>query len=256
MGRVATRVMAGKGWHVIMTVRNMQKGQTLLKELLEEQPNISLELQELEMSSRESIQAFAERMNGRQIDALFHNAGIMQRNYTTTKEGIETTMAVNFLHSALLINLLTPMFPKGAHIVNMVSLTTRFAHLDISWPQWSPSRFQQLKTYSSSKLAFLLWTIAYKRHNPDLIVNVSDPGIVDSNMITMHRWYDPLADIFFRPFIKTPQQGVAPALRALEATESLLYYVGGKNRSIPHKFLDNSLCDELYRQVNMICPTR
>ena len=26
-------------------------------------------------------------------------------------------------------------------------------------------------------------------------------------MITMHRWFDPIADLLFRPLIKTPEQG-------------------------------------------------
>lgn len=31
----------------------------------------------------------------------------------------------------------------------------------------------------------------------------------------MHMWFDPLTDIFFRPFIRTPRQGAATAIRLL-----------------------------------------
>ncbi|KAA4709165.1 oxidoreductase, partial [Bacteroides intestinalis] len=34
-------------------------------------------------------------------------------------------------------------------------------------------------------------------------------------IITMHMWFDPLTDIFFRPFIRTPRQGAATAISLL-----------------------------------------
>ena len=47
----------------------------------------------------------------------------------------------------------------------------------------------------------------------------ADPGVVNTGIITQHRWYDPLADVFFRPFIKSPEKGSIPLYRA--ATESV-----------------------------------
>lgn len=32
-----------------------------------------------------------------------------------------------------------------------------------------------------------------------ITVNAADPGIVSTDIITMHQWFDPLTDIFFRP---------------------------------------------------------
>ena len=51
-------------------------------------------------------------------------------------------------------------------------------------------------------------------------VNCADPGIVDTGMISMQRWYDPIADALFRPFIRNPRQGAEPALRATYAEAS------------------------------------
>ena len=48
-----------------------------------------------------------------------------------------------------------------------------------------------------------------------IIVNAADPGIVSTKIITMHMWFDPLTDIFFRPFIRTPRQGAATAISLL-----------------------------------------
>ena len=48
-----------------------------------------------------------------------------------------------------------------------------------------------------------------------IVVNAADPGIVSTDIITMHMWFDPLTDIFFRPFIRTPLQGAATAIHLL-----------------------------------------
>lgn len=36
-----------------------------------------------------------------------------------------------------------------------------------------------------------------KIRDKGISVNAADPGIVDSDMITMHSWVDPLANLFF-----------------------------------------------------------
>ena len=48
-----------------------------------------------------------------------------------------------------------------------------------------------------------------------IAVNAADPGIVSTDIITMHAWFDPLTDIFFRPFIRTPLQGADTAIHLL-----------------------------------------
>ena len=45
-----------------------------------------------------------------------------------------------------------------------------------------------------------------------ITVNAADPGIVSTNIITMHQWFDPLTDLFFRPFIRTPKKGASTAV--------------------------------------------
>lgn len=49
----------------------------------------------------------------------------------------------------------------------------------------------------------------------EITVNAADPGIVSTDIITMHQWFDPLTDILFRPFIRTPRQGADTAIGLL-----------------------------------------
>lgn len=250
MGRVAVKKMAEEGYPVVMACRNLEKGEAIRQEILQEVPGAVIEQIELQLASRESVRQFVNALGDRKIAGLFNNAGIKNSRYHVAESGIEHTMEVNYLAPALLTILLTPLFETEAKIVNMVSLTTKYAHIDINWPEWGSDRFSQLRTYGSTKLAFLYFSIAYARQNPSLFVNVADPGIVDSNMISMDKWYDPLADIFFRPFIKTPEQGVRPALSALHTEKQLCYFVGKKENPIPSRFLENKLVEQLWQQLH------
>ena len=49
-----------------------------------------------------------------------------------------------------------------------------------------------------------------------LYVDGADPGIVDTNIITQHRWYDSLADVLFRPLILSPERGAARITKYLK----------------------------------------
>ena len=48
----------------------------------------------------------------------------------------------------------------------------------------------------------------------------ADPGIVNTGIITMHRWYDTLANIVFRPFIKSAKEGAEPIINAIRHRSS------------------------------------
>lgn len=249
MGRVAVKAMASEGYPVVMACRNPDKAHEVRRQVMNDCPDAVVEIHSLDLMSQASVRTFVAGLEGRKIAALFNNAGVIARSYNLTEDGYEQSMAVNYLNPALLTTLLIPSFEKGGRVVNMVSLTTKLARLDMDWQDRKPESFSRLSFYSSSKLAFLYFSIALARRYPELVVNVSDPGIVDSNMISMGKWFDPLADIFFRPFINSPEKGVAPALKALHADSSLHYYVGKSAKPIPARFVSSPMVDSLSAQL-------
>lgn len=250
MGAVAVSRMAAEGYPVIMACRNLKKGEELRGRILSSQPDACLELVRLDLESSAGVDEFVKAMEGLTFSGIFNNAGVISRDFSMTEDGIEHTMAVNFVNPARLTLKLLPQFEQGAHIVNMVSLTTKYAHLDENWKSLGEKEFSQLGTYGRTKLALLYFSIALARHCPQFHVNVSDPGVVNSNMISMGRWFDPLADIFFRPFISSPEKGVAPALRALHFDGSMQYFVGKGHKDIPSSFCQSAMPEILWQSFD------
>ena len=91
----------------------------------------------------------------------------------------------------------------GSRIVNTLSCTYRIGRVDGRLLEPDPERYARFRAYGTSKLALLLFSIELREQvaRQGIGVFAADPGIVDTNMITMHRWFDPIADLLFRPLI-------------------------------------------------------
>ena len=209
----------------------------------------------LDISNPDSINSFVQSLTnqGIRIDALLNNAGTLLPSYSTTPQGFERVTATNYLGTYLLTRQLLPLFNPGAHIVCTVSLTCHFAHVDRNFLNLSPRNYSQLGTYANSKFAVALFAQELQRRYPDrLVVNLTDPGIVNSRMLSMHRWFDPLADLFFRPFTKSPAKGAQPALNALAANCSLQLFRGRSHSNIPRRWIQPDLAAWLWQQTEQL----
>jgi NAD(P)-dependent dehydrogenase (short-subunit alcohol dehydrogenase family) len=121
------------------------------------------------------------------------NAGVSMMNWTTTKDGFETTLQVNDLSIGLLAVLLLPLVQKTAKLPPLASSYTPHITLTGSevhyWTAWKgehehpleelndKTKYQRADRYNVSKLIniFLAREIGKLAGN-DVIVNVVNPG--------------------------------------------------------------------------------
>ena len=259
MGSAAVRDLVSKGDGVIMACRNLEKGEKVRKGILEAFPEAGIVLKHLELESFASVVKFCKNLeqelnNGilgkQKIDGLFNNAGVLSRGFALTEDCFERTIQVNYLSPWLLTRQILPLLSEGGHIVNMVSLACRVGNICEDFFEPTPERFNRIKVYSDTKVALLLSSIALGRQvNGNLHVNVADPGIVDSNMISMGKWFDPLTDILFRPLCNSPEKGVTPALNALHTDCHLHYFVGKTHKPISSRYMGNDQIDTLEQRT-------
>lgn len=222
IGREICRALGKLHVPVIMACRSERKFARTYEWLLGEVPGMNAEFLRLDLTDSISVTEAFNTLRHRRLAGIVNNAGTMQRHYSLTAEGVETTMAVNYHNTRLLNQLLLPLVSNGGAVVFTTSVTRH------RWPQEqlpgvvTAGRFGQLKTYSLSKAHITRFASDFAsegaRHG--VRVNCCDPGIVDSSMIRMDRWFDPLADLIFRPLIRTPRNGAVPALRALFCSDT------------------------------------
>ncbi|MBR6775756.1 MAG: SDR family NAD(P)-dependent oxidoreductase [Bacteroidales bacterium] len=217
IGLAAVKSLLCKDLPVIMACRNIRKADSQRDNLIKEFPHSEIDVLELDLNSLASIRAFVEEIKnqGFKVDKLLNNAGIICRDFTVNDDGFETTLAVNYLGPLYLSKLLIPLMDDGFNIVNTVSVTRGVSKLDEHFFDLDKKYFSQLGTYGKAKYALFLSSLTLSETIKNGCVNLTDPGVVDSNMISMHRWFDPLADVLFRPFCKSPEKGAIPAVNAL-----------------------------------------
>ena len=262
MGFEEAKAVAAKGFHTIMACHHPEAAEAKRQEIVRETGNEYVEVVGLDLSDLSSVRRFADEVKARfsRLDLLMNNAGTLEAGLHKTKDNLEQTVGVNYVGPYLLTRLLLPLMGEGSRIVNMVSLTYRYGSLDFPdfFQRGRKGSFWRIPIYSNSKLALTLFTfdLAERLKDKGITVNAADPGIVSTNIIRMHNFIDPLTDIFFRPFIRTPRQGADTAIHLL-LDEDKARQTGTFNRSnriinVGDKFLHHEKMQELWDKTEAI----
>ena len=221
MGTEITRAVALAGYRVLMACYDISKAEEKRRMLVKETGNEDIEVQHIDLASLDTVAAFANRLLkcGEEVALLMNNAGTMETKRSITVDGLERTVSINYVGPYLLTRKLLPLMGEGSRVVNMVSCTYAIGRLDFPdfFLKGRQGSFWRIPIYSNTKLALTLFTLELADRVKDrgIVVNAADPGIVSTDIITMHMWFDPLTDILFRPFIRTPRQGAATAVSLL-----------------------------------------
>lgn len=219
---------------------------------MRETGNPRIEIAPVDLASLASVAAFAEHLlkRGEPLALLMNNAGTMETERRITEDGLERTVSVNYVGPYLLTRKLLPLMGEGSRIVNMVSCTYAIGHLDFPdfFLRGRRGDFWRIPIYSNTKLALTLFTIdlASRVKHKGIVVNAADPGIVSTNIITMHMWFDPLTDMLFRPFIRTPRKGAATAVGLLLDEDA-----GKRTGTLNASCRPKSLSEKYTRHVQM-----
>lgn len=259
MGTEITRAVAAAGYHVIMACYNAKKGQEVCDRLSAETGNRNMEVWPLDLASLSVVSAFADRVleKGISVDLLMNNAGTLETGYHPTADGLERTVSVNYVGAYLLTRKLLPAMREGSRIVCMVSCTYAIGQLDFPefFTHGRKGSFWRIPIYSNTKLALLLFALKLSELVRDrgITVNAADPGVVSTDIITMHMWFDPLTDLFFRPFIRTPLQGASTAIGLLldekVAGMSGRLFVSGHDKPLSEKYVRHRQTEELWEKT-------
>ncbi len=259
MGTEITRAVALAGYDVLMLCHTLTKGEERRDMLAKDTGNSSIEVRQIELSSMASVYRVANSIlrDNRHIDLLMNNAGIMSKEgFVKTEDGLERTVAVNYMGHFLLTTKLLPLMGEGSRIVNMISCTYAIGKITPSFfTKGCEGKFARIPVYSNTKLALWLFTRRLAKHVEGrcITVNAADPGIVSTKFIHLDLWFDPLTDIFFRPCIRTPKRGAATAISLLldkkwEGTSGWIFLTG-KQKRLGEKYLNHPQMESLWEDT-------
>jgi NAD(P)-dependent dehydrogenase (short-subunit alcohol dehydrogenase family) len=182
LGYETAAALAAKGAHVVLAVRNLDKGKAAADLISRATPDANVAIQELDLTSLDSIRAAADqlRSNHESIDLLINNAGVMMTPKSTTKDGFELQFGTNHLGHFALTNLLLDrvLAVPGSRIVTVSSQGHRFVRgIRFDDLQWERD-YGRIRAYGQSKLANLLFTYELQRRlqGTNTIAVAAHPG--------------------------------------------------------------------------------
>ncbi|MCW1820240.1 short-chain dehydrogenase [Mycolicibacterium conceptionense] len=220
LGLETAKALAAKGAHVVLAVRNLDKGAAAVEWISRSVRDADLELQRLDLGSLASVREAAAELRDKhaRIDLLINNAGVMTPPRETTSDGFELQFGTNHLgHFALTGLLLDRLLPVvGSRIVTVSSIGHRFApgirFEDLQWER----RYNRLQAYGQSKLANLLFTYELQRRliGQHTTALAAHPGGSDTELARHLPGVVQRAVPLARPFFQEAAMGALPTLRA------------------------------------------
>ncbi|PAA78489.1 hypothetical protein BOX15_Mlig022828g2 [Macrostomum lignano] len=186
IGEAAALEFARRQAKVIMLVRSLERGKLARDRIWEKHPAADLHLVCADISLVRSVAAFCRGFSEPHIDILVNNAGIFGAPFELTKEGVESTLAVNHLgHFVLTCMLLSKgQLSQGAKVILVTGAVYKRGNFEVSeWNSWTEESYKKMKAYSNSKLAvclFALWLRSALRRlsSATAMVYAVHPGVV------------------------------------------------------------------------------
>jgi NAD(P)-dependent dehydrogenase (short-subunit alcohol dehydrogenase family) len=231
LGLEASKVLSKKGAHIIMAVRNLQKGKEAVDKIKQENPNAKLDLMVLDLADFDSIRKFSEEFHSEysQLHILINNAGVMApQKRELTKQGFEVQFGANHLGHFLLTGLLLDILKQtpNSRITNHSSLVHKqkqYGGADIFFDDLNFEKsYNKDYAYGQSKLANLLFTYELDRklkaNNILTIVTAGHPGYTNTNLQKNYGFF--ISVIMNNILAQKVDMGTLPILRA--ATEDNL----------------------------------
>jgi NAD(P)-dependent dehydrogenase (short-subunit alcohol dehydrogenase family) len=220
IGKETARGLAQLGATVVITTRDVQRGEQTKQELMQSTKNNNIDVLFCDLSSFTSIRNCCMEFQKRYttLHVLINNAGIAEYHRRESKDGIENTFAVNYLAPFLMTNLLLDMIKKSApaRIINLTSGlhsgTIHFDDLEFH------HGFSGMKVYGHSKLAIILFTrlLAERLKGTGVTVNCVNPGMSATNLSRDAGWFSAK---FFNLIAKEASKGAQTPIYLASSSE-------------------------------------
>jgi NAD(P)-dependent dehydrogenase (short-subunit alcohol dehydrogenase family) len=217
LGYETAAALAAKGAHVVLAVRNVEKGKQAAARI-----GGDVSVVELDLTSLASIRTAAEELKSRfdHVDLLINNAGVMTTPKSTTADGFELQFGTNhlghFAFTGLLLDHVADV--PGARVVTVSSNGHKMlADIHFDDLQWERS-YNRLRAYSQSKLANLLFTYELQRLLADghaAIAVAAHPGFSSTELVrNMPNVLLPVVNAISPLLSQSAAMGALPTLRA------------------------------------------
>jgi NAD(P)-dependent dehydrogenase (short-subunit alcohol dehydrogenase family) len=221
VGLATATQLARHGAHVVLAVRNLDKGNAAAASIRSTTRGAEVTIQHLDLASLDSVYAAAAELDTtlERIDLLINNAGVMagRRPRSTTDDGFEMHFGTNHLGHFALTGLLLGhvLAAPNSRVVTVSSAAHRLQPRIHFEDLQSVQTYRTTSAYGQSKLANLMFVYELQRrlaaHDSTTIAVAAHPGGTRTDLA---RDSSTPVTLFNRLLLQTPAMGALPTLRA------------------------------------------
>jgi retinol dehydrogenase 14 len=188
IGKATALALARLGATLVLVSRDKERGEHVVQELRKKSGNDRIEILVCDLSQLSSVAACAQEFiqTFGALHVCIHAAGVMTP-VRAEYEGIERTMAVNYLAPVLLTELLLPRMKEGApaRLIFVTSSMHKYGTIDLDNLE-GRGPYDGTQAYSNSKLALMLYTLYLSRaRSPsEISVTAIHPGWIRTKLAT------------------------------------------------------------------------
>ncbi len=163
LGVETARALKSHGAEVVGSARDVAKAESALRTA----GVWPIELVEVDLASLTSVRAAADQLlaDGRKLDLVIANAGVMATPFGQTADGFETQFGTNHLGHFLLVNRIAPLIKDGGRLVNLASSGHRYSDVDLDDPNFEQTPYDPAIAYGRSKTANILFAVEFDRRH-------------------------------------------------------------------------------------------
>jgi NAD(P)-dependent dehydrogenase (short-subunit alcohol dehydrogenase family) len=170
LGVETARALVARGAYVIGAARDLAKAKGATEVVRKAAANGgALELVELDLASLASVRACADRLvaEGKPLDVIIANAGVMAAPFGHTADGFETQFGTNHLGHFTFINRIAKLLKSGGRVVSLASSGHRFSNVDLEDPNFERGDYDPWVAYGRAKTANILFAVEFDRRYRD-----------------------------------------------------------------------------------------
>ncbi len=166
LGVETARTLAAHGAYVIGAARDLKKAERATAQVRDDARNGGgLELIELDLASLKSARAAADKLlaEGKPLDIIIANAGVMAAPFGKTEDGFETQFGTNHLGHFVFVNRIAPLLRSGGRFVSLASSGHRRSDVDLDDPNFERTAYDPWVAYGRAKTANVLFAVEFDR---------------------------------------------------------------------------------------------
>jgi NAD(P)-dependent dehydrogenase (short-subunit alcohol dehydrogenase family) len=222
IGEVTARRLAEDGATVVLVARSREKAEATLARIERAAGTGRTETLLADFASLRDVRRAAGELLSRhpRLDVLVNNAGAIHMTRSTTKDGFETTFAVNHLAPFLLTRLLLDRLKESApaRIVNVASRAHTRSTLDLDDLE-SKQGYSGFPVYARSKLCNVLFTyeLARRLEGTRVTANCLHPGVIASGFGKNEAGFFAFGARLVAPLLTTAEKGARTSIHLAES---------------------------------------